>query len=293
MMLWLVRVAWALLPITAGPAAARALEDWSTPPRVVAEVLLWGAWAVALVALLAPRPVGLTVLRIVAPSFVALATVVLVTGAADAVEAGVALAATLVAGALALAVPVVAIACANGAAYGDERRYPLRTPPALWIGLLPLAPLIAAAGLAAGPLLLADGRILAGIAALLVGVPAAAFAARSLHALSRRWAVLVPAGLVLVDPLALPDPVLFVRERIHSLREMQRDESAPAGALDLRLGVTVDSMALMLDRPTEFLQARRGRRGSIPVHTIDICFAAVHSHELLTTAAARRIRVNL
>jgi hypothetical protein len=259
----------------------------------VAEVLLWGAWAVALVALLAPRPVGLTIVRIVAPSFVVLAAVALVTGAAGVIEAGVALAATLVAGVLALAVPAVAIACANGAAYGDEQRYPLRTPPSLWIGLLPLAPLIASAGVAAGALLLADGRIIAGIAALLVGVPAAAFAGRSLHALSRRWAVLVPAGLVLVDPLTLPDPVLFVRERIHSLRAMPHDEEAPTGALDLRLGASSDSMALMLDRPTEFLQARRGRRGSIPVHTIDIRFATLQSDELLTTAAARRIRVNL
>jgi len=293
MMLWLVRVAWASLPITAGPAAARALEDWSTPPRVLAEVLLWGAWAVALVALLAPRPVGLTIVRIVAPSFALLAAVVFVTGAAEVVEGAVALAATLVAAVLALAVPAVAIACANSAAYGDERRYPLRIPPSLWIGLLPLAPLSTAAGLAAGALLLADGRIVAGIAALLVGLPAAAFAARSLHGLSRRWAVLVPAGLVLVDPLALPDPVLFLRERIHSLRAMPRDEGPPAGALDLRLGARADSMALILDRLTEFLQARRGRRGSIPVKTIDIRFAALHSPELLTTAAARRIRVNL
>ncbi len=293
MMLWLVRVAWASLPITAGPAAARSVEGWSTPPRVAAEVLLWAAWAVALVALLAPRPVGLTIVRVVAPSFVVLAAVVFVIGAADALEAGAALAATLVAAALALAVPAVAIACANGVAYGDERRYPLRTPPSLWIGLLPLAPLIVAAGLAAGPLLLADGRILPGIVALVVGVPAAAFAARSLHALSRRWVVLVPAGLVLVDPLTLPDPVLFTRERIHSLRAMQRGEGAPTGALDLRLGATIDSMALMLDRPTEFLQARRGRRASIPVNTIDIRFAAIQGNELLTTAATRRIRVNL
>ena len=293
MTLWLVRAVWALLPIAAGPAAARALEDWSTPPRAVAEILLWAAWAVTLLALLAPRPVGLTILRIVAPSFVVLAAVVLVTGAADMVEAVVALVATLVAAILALALPAVAIACANGIAYGDERRYPLRTPPSLWVGLLPLAPLLAAGGVAAGVLLLADGRIVAGLAALLVGAPVAAFAARSLHALSRRWAVLVPAGLVLVDPLALPDPVLFVRERIHSLRAMRPDETTPEGALDLRLGTTSDSMALMLDRPTEFLQARRGRRGSIPVHTIDIRFAALHSHDLLTTAAARRIRVSL
>jgi hypothetical protein len=293
MMLWLVRVVWASLPITAGPAAASALTDWSAPPRTIAEVLFWSAWVIALIALFAPRPIGLTVVRVVAPSFVMLAAVVLVTGTADRLEAVVAMVATLLAGWLTIAVPSLSIACANGAAYGDERRYPLRIPPVLWLGLLPPAPLFVAAGVAAGPLLLADARIGAGIGALAVGVPVAAFAARSLHSLARRWAVLVPAGLVLVDPLTLPDPVLFVRERIESLRLMQRGEPVPPGSLDLRLGATRDSMALTLDRPTEFLQARRGRRGSIAVQTTDIRFAALPSRELLTTAASRRIRVSL
>jgi hypothetical protein len=292
MMLWLVRAAWASLPVTAGPAAADALEDWSTPPRSVAEAFLWTAWAITLIALLAPRPIGLTVVRIVAPAFAVLAAVVLATGAADRTEGAVAMVATVVASGLALVLPAVSIASANGVAYGDERRYPLRIPPGLWLGLLPVAPLLVAAGIAAGPLVLADGRLLAGIAALVVGLPVAAFAARSLHSLSRRWVVLVPAGLVLVDPLTLPDPVLFVRERIHSLRAMARDERVPGDALDLRLGATVDSTAMMLDRSTEFLQARRGRRGSVPVQTIDIRFAPVEGRELLTTAAARRIRVS-
>jgi len=243
--------------------------------------------------LFAPRPIGLTVVRVVAPSFVVLAAVVLVSGAADALEAVVAAAATLFAGWLTVADPSVSMACANGAAYGDERRYPLRIPPVLWLGLLPPAPLLVAAGVAAGPLLAADARIGAGIGALVVGVPVAAFAARSLHSLSRRWAVLVPAGLVLVDPLTLPDPVLFVRERIESLRLMRRGEPVPPKALDLRLGATRDSIALTLDRRTEFLQARRGRRGSIAVQTTDIRFAALQSRELLTTAASRRIRVTL
>ena len=293
MMLWLVRVAWASLPITAGPAAAAALEDWSAPPRTLAEALLWAAWAIALVALFAPRPLGLTVVRVVAPSFVVLAVVVLVTGAADAREAGVAVAATLLAGTLAVASPSLSLACANGAAYGDERRYPFRIPPVLWLGMLPSAPLLVATGVAAGPLLLADARVGVGAAALVVGLPVAAFAARSLHSLSRRWAVLVPAGLVLVDPLTLPDPVLFVRERIESLRVMQRGEPVPPGALDLRLGARRGSMALTLDRPTEFLQARRGRRGSVAVQTTDIRFAPIDAHGLLASAAARRIRVTV
>ncbi len=293
MTLWLVRLAWASLPLTAGSAAGDALAGWSTPPRTLAEVLLWAAWATGLVALLAPHPIGLTALRVVAPTFAVLAAVVVATGSADSARAAVALVAAVVAAVLVIGLPAVAFACANAIAYGDERRYPLRTPPVLWLGPLPVAPLLVAGGIAVGPLLLADGRIGAGIVALVAGLPIAALAARSLHSLSRRWAVLVPAGLVLVDPMTLPDPVLFLRERIESLRAMQRREPVPASALDLRLGARGGSATMTLDRPTEMLQTRRGLRGAVAAHPTLLCFATVYRSELLATAAARRIRVNV
>ena len=291
MTLWLVRVAWATLPITAGPAAGDALADWSTPPRTLAEVLLWAAWAVSLVALLAPHPVGLTTVRVVGSTMAALAVVVVVTGSADTARGAVALVATVVAGALAVALPAVSFACANGIAYGDERRYPLRTPPALWLGPLPLAPLLVSAGVVTGPLLLADGRVVSGVVALVVGVPVAALAARSLHSLSVRWAVLVPAGLVVVDAMTLADPVLFMRERIESLRSMGRRQPLPAAAVDLRVGARGGSVAMLLDRATEVVRTRR-RRDSAGVERVTaLCFATVYTAELLATAAARRIRV--
>jgi hypothetical protein len=292
MTLWLVRLAWASLPLTAGPAAGDALEGWSTPPRTLAEVFLWAAWAISLLALLAPHPIGLTVLRVVAPTFVVLAVLVAATGGTDATRAVVALVATAVAGALVIALPAVSFACANGVAYGDERRYPLRTPPALWLGPLPLAPLLVAAAVA-GPLLLADGRVGVGIAALVVGLAVAALAARSLHSLSRRWAVLVPAGLVLVDPMTLPDPVLFLRERVESLRSRPRVEPLPDAALDLRLGARGGSVAMTLDRQTELLQTRRGLRSSGSSQATELWFATVYSAEMLASAAQRRIRVSL
>src|ERR1700730_14870937 len=155
MTLWLVRLAWASLPLPAGPAAGDTLAGWSTPPRTLAEVLLWAAWATSLVALLAPHPIGLTVLRVVAPAVVGLERVVEVTQSADAAPAVVALVATVVAAGLVIGLPAVSFVCTNGVAYGDERRYPLRTPPVLWLGPLPVGPLLVAAGLTRGPLLLA------------------------------------------------------------------------------------------------------------------------------------------
>ncbi len=293
MTLWLVRVAWATLPITAGPAAGDALADWSTPPRTLAEVLLWAAWAVSLLAMLAPHPIGLTTVRVVGSTFVALAIVVVATGSADGARAAVALVATVVGGVLAVALPAVSFACANGVAYGDERRYPLRTPPALWLGPLPLAPLLVAGGMVTGALLLADGRVVVGVAVLVVGLPVAALAARSLHSLSVRWAVLVPAGLVVVDAMTLADPVLFMRERIESLRPVTRRQPPPAAAVDLRLGARSGSVAIALDRPTEVVRPRRGRGRAGVEHVSGLCFATVYAGELLATAAARRIRVNV
>ncbi|HMG26031.1 MAG TPA: hypothetical protein VKH36_04370 [Acidimicrobiia bacterium] len=293
MTLWLVRLAWVTLPITAGPAAGDAIADWPAPPRTLAEVLLWAAWAVSLVAVLAPHPVGLTTVRVVGSTFVALALVVVVTGSADGARANVALVATFVAGALAIVLPAVSFACANGIAYGDERRHPLRTPPALWLGPLPAAPLLVAAGVATGPLLLTDGRVVAGVVALVAGVPVAALAARSLHSLSMRWAVLVPAGLVVVDAMTLTDPVLFLRERIESLRPMTRRERRPAAAVDLRLGARGGSVAMSLDHPTEVVRTRRGRGRAGVEHVTALCFATIYSSELLATAAARRIRVTV
>ena len=61
--IWLLRVAWVTLPLTAGPAASAAMRDWSDATRVVAEVLLWLAWGTGLLATLAARPDTLTASR--------------------------------------------------------------------------------------------------------------------------------------------------------------------------------------------------------------------------------------
>src|SRR5437660_12796263 len=111
MTLWLVRLAWASLPLTAGPAAGDALAGWSTPPRTLAEVLLWAAWVTSLLALLAPHPIGLTVLRVVAPAFVVLAALVAVRLSADAAPTVVALVAAGGAGGLVSGRPAVSVRC--------------------------------------------------------------------------------------------------------------------------------------------------------------------------------------
>ena len=237
-----------------GAAASDAISSWSTGPRVVAEVLLWGAWAVGLLATVAPRPAGLTAIRTIAPAFAVLAVAAAIWADTTALAAGGAVAATVVAMVLASG-NELAIAAANSIAYGDEQRFPLRTPPGLFVGPLPLARALVVAGVAGGPLLLADGRIVLGLVALVVGVPVALLLVRSLHGLSRRWLVLVPAGVVVVDPLTLADPVLFVREHVLSMRGVDGAAPVPAGVLDLRLGATAGSTAVTFDEEADLLRA--------------------------------------
>jgi len=158
----------------------------------------------------------------------------------------------------------------------------------LFLGPLPAARLVAVAGVAAGPLLLADGQVLWGCVALVLGVPLAALAARALHGLSRRWLVLVPAGVVVVDPMALADNVLFPREHVQALRALSADEP-PGNALDLRLGATLGSVLLRFDEPAELTRAVRARRGGDTIDAPGLVIAVSRRDEVLVDAARRRV----
>ena len=279
--LWLLRIAWVTLPLTAGPAASAALRDWSDGPRVVAEVLLWLAWAAGLLATIAPRPVALTALRTIAPAFFVLAVVAALSGEPSTPAMVSALVATAIAAVLASGHDI-AIAAVNAIAYGDEQRVPLRVPPALFLAPLPLARSSSPA-VVVGPLLLADGRIVLGLVALAIGVPLVAVLGRALHGLSRRWAVLVPAGFVVVDPMTLADPVLFLRERITSMKAVDATRPGMEDVLDLRLGATLGSVSLSFDEAAELFRAGRGRRPTETVKTTHLLIAVVRRDEVLRT----------
>jgi hypothetical protein len=283
--LWCARLTWVLLPVSAGAALSDALSGWSTAPARVATVLLWAAWAVGLMALLAPRPWGLTALRVVAPA----AVIVTILSAAG-TSAGVAVLAvssSVVAAAFALSASV-AQAAANAMAYGDEIRFPLHIPLSLFLGPVPLAVLLIAAGVSTGPLLLAERHYVAGVAATVVGLPIAAALARSLHSLSQRFVVIVPAGLVVVDPLTLVDPVLMRREQIRAVRHLKK--AADGGGLDLRLGTLPGTIQLSLHEPQSFGR-RRGRHDAEMVDTDVVLVSTVRAGALVQAAGARRIAI--
>jgi hypothetical protein len=291
---WALRVVWATLPFTAGPAAAAALRDWSDAPRIAAEALLWITWGVGLLAAMAPRPLALVGLRTIAPAYLVLAVVVAVTDAASTIATIGAVVATALVAVLA-AGDDIALAAANSASYGDEIRVPLRTPPALFLGPIPLARLLVVAGIAAPVLLLADEQWVWGGVALVVGALILAVLPNALFRLGRRWAVLVPAGFVIVDPMTLADPVLFLREHVVALSALPSDVAVGNGldadATDLRLGASRGSIALRLDGEVDITLAARGRQPARTIGTAELLVASTRREQLLALAGARRLPV--
>jgi hypothetical protein len=283
--LWCTRVIWALLPVTVGGALADATKHWSTAPARLADVILWVIWAAGLLALFAPRPWGLTLLRIVAPcGFVCVALASLSTTGGT---AALALAGAGAAAVLTLSAPV-ASATANALAYGDERRFMLRVPTPLLLAPVPIAVLLVGLGAVLGPLFVADGRYVAGAFAIIIGWPLAALLVRALHPLACRWLVLVPAGVAVADPLTLTEPVLIRREQIdHFGRLSATALSGPA--LDLRVGTLIGGIGLELSEPVDFGR-RRGRANAEMVPATLVAVAVVGADDAIVLARNRRIR---
>lgn len=282
--LWCTRVIWAFLPVTTGSAFADATAGWSTGAARLAAAFLWVIWAVALFALFAPRPWGLTLVRVVAPCGFLCAA--LSSASTSAASAALALAGSGIAAILALSAPV-ASATANAQAYGDEQRFPLRIPTPLLLGPVPVAVVLVGLGATSGPLLLADGRYFVGALATIVGVPVAALVVRALHPLACRWFVLVPAGIAIADPLTLTEAVLVRREYVATLRRIAAS-ALPADALDLRLGTLTGGIVMELAEPVEFGR-RRGRANAEVVASRRLAVAVVRADAAIAQARTRRI----
>jgi hypothetical protein len=236
--LWPLRVAWAVLPLVLGPLLADALDGRDELFRSGVSVALWVLWALTLLATAVPRPLTLTLVRIVVPASVLAAGWAALAHGAH-INTAIGLGAALVASVCAL-LPTTGDAFVDGASYGDERRFLLRPPGAFLLGPIELGWLLVVAGLAAGPLLLLARQWVAGAAATVVGFAVVWRAWRSLNSLSNRWLVFVPAGVVLHDALVLAEPTLFARTSIASFGPAPADTDAldlSANALGLALQV--------------------------------------------------------
>lgn len=253
---WPFRALWLVLPVVAGPAIADALTDRSRAVQVVASVLAWACWGGVLAASVVLRTVTLTVVRALAPGAVVLAAWAAL--ASDELAWGLAGIVVAVLATVAALAPATADAFVDGSSYGDERRVALRVPVAMAVGPVPIAWVLAAAGLVAGPLLLAAEQWVAGGVALAVGLPVVVAVALRLHLLSRRWLVFVPAGVVVHDPIAMAEPVLLQRHLLRRVGPADADAAARDGALDLTGGALGLALELRTAEPFK-VGLRKGR----------------------------------
>ena len=92
----------------------------------------------------------------------------------------------------------------QASAYGDEERFPLRFPVGAGLAAI-VAWVVWAPTLIAGPLLLAAESWIVGVVLTLLALAGVVVLGPRWHRLSLRWFVLVPAGVVVHDPVVLAD----------------------------------------------------------------------------------------
>ena len=201
----------------------------SFPVRIVCIAFGWSIWTASTIALLVPSPLSLTVLRCAVPLAVICAAIAV---------SPLALFVSIVALILAYS-SIVADSMVQGGAYGDETRFALRTPVPY------MAPAVMAWGIVSGSILggsvaLAARQWIVGGVLLAIGVVVIRFVPQRLHRLSRRWLVLVPAGIVVHDHMVLAETLMVPRANILSLTSVsEAGESADftGGVLGLRIAV--------------------------------------------------------
>lgn len=205
-MVWLLRILWVALAPLLAASITGGLENAPDSGRLTAAVLWWAVVAAGVVALVVPSTAALTGVRMVTPLTVAVAVATLLGGAGTAVG-GAALGVAVLAAAVALAGETTE-AFVQASAYGQEHRFPLRTPAvvlpaAVLVWLVWGAAVVTAAVLLGNAVWVAGAVVAAAAAALTLPV------AQRLHALARRWLVLVPAGVVLHDPVVLGESLML------------------------------------------------------------------------------------
>lgn len=284
---WTIRALWLSLPVTLGAVFAESLQGASLLGRTVWQVCLWALWAGVLGASFVQLPWALTVIRILMPLTPILGVVFgFRTDRAFGLLGAIGLACAVAATVIVMSGDVGA-EFIDGPSYGDERRLGLRPPGFLVIGLLPLLWVITVAPALVGVALLGAGRWVAGVVCLIIGVAAAWYGFRLLNRLANRCIVLVPAGLTLVDPLALAEPTLFRRDDIRRLGPAPVDSSA----FDLTVGAPGLILSAEFDKPLGILPAPKRGEAAETIDVTGVLLAPTRPGLLLSLAQERRTNV--
>ncbi len=280
---WLTRLLWFTLPLTLGDLVAAALEPRADAVRLAGTSMWWLIWAGGLAASLIVSVPSLVALRVLAAVPLLVAVVAAIDHAPSTLGwIGLGTAAVV---AVAAMTAEVGADFLNAASYGDEQRFSLRPPASLLFGPIELVWLLAVVPLPAGVLLAADGSWLPGVALIAVGGLGIWWATITLTRLAARWVVFVPAGMTVVDPMALMDPVLFRREAI------VRFEPALEGTTAMDLTVGAPGLVLEIDLSESVTVTPTVARGAIASEqeVTSVLITPTRPGRVLEHAAARDV----
>jgi hypothetical protein len=205
---WLARVAWLAVAIAGGAAVGAALDDQARAVQVAGTLAAWIGWAVGAIALAIAGVSTLTLARAAVPASLVVAAVTVVGGVGAAQAIGL-LAPALAASAL-VATAEFGRVYIQASAYGDETRFGLRPPVGYLVACIATWLVTITAAVLAVPTLAGRAWIL-GVVSVVVAAGGLAVLPGRWHRLSRRWLVLVPAGIVVHDPVVLADTLMLPR----------------------------------------------------------------------------------
>ena len=211
---WVARAAWLVVAAVGGTAIGDALDGRSRAVQLTGTIGAWAAWSIGAAALAVAGVATLTLARAVIPGSLVVAGAALAGGA----DAG---------STIQLIVPA-AIATAlvgsaefgreyiQASAYGDEQRFGLR-PPIGYLVACAASWLLVAIALVVAPVAWAAEAWLPAIASTLLAAAGLFLLPIRWHQLSRRWFVIVPAGVVVHDPVVLNDTLMMTSRTVASV----------------------------------------------------------------------------
>lgn len=241
------------------------------------------AWVVGVATMAVPAVAALTGVRIVVPAALPMAVVIWVAGA-DTADGAMMTGASAVAAVVALSSPI-GRTFVQASAYGDEDRHVLR-PPIGYGGVAVLAWAVWVALCVATGLGVASQRWIVVVVFGALTVTTTVLATPRWHRLSRRWVVLVPAGVVVHDPVVLAETVLLRRPNIEGIGlafadTVAADLTGPAAghALEIR---TREPVTVLVDAPPARPRA---------IHLTGCLVAPSRPGQVLAAASRRRLPV--
>jgi hypothetical protein len=250
---WLARIAWVVVAVVGGTAVESAVEGRSSAVAWTAAIGGWGLWAVAALGLAIASTWSLTVVRVAVP-LALVATVAAGVGGAPATDL-VLLGGPAIVAAAAVMTAEFGRQYVQASAYGDEERFPLRVPVGAGLAAV-VAWLLWATTVMVGPLLIAAQSWVAGVLLSALAIAGVVLLGPRWHRLSKRWFVLVPAGVVVHDPVVLADTFPLRTAQVASIGLAPADTQAadltgPASGYAVEIATTESVTAVFAFTPAE------------------------------------------